>query len=56
MNWTRTSKYSGKSGIWTITEMIVAGESKFILYKNDDIVGRFDTKEEAKAAAEKEAE
>ena len=53
MKWTRVSPYAGTSGIWTITEFGKAGESKFLLYKHDEIVGRFDTKDDAKAAAEK---
>lgn len=52
LTWKRISPYAGQSGIWTITEVVSCGESKFLLYRKDEIVGRFDSKESAKIKAE----
>ncbi len=51
MNWIRVSPWAGQCGLWTITEMLVYGVSGFLLYHRDECVGKYDTKEAAKAAA-----
>lgn len=56
MNWKRVSEYAGQSGHWTITEMIVSGVSSFLLYRKDEIIGKFTTKDAAKSMAESFAE
>lgn len=51
--WRRLSDYAGQSGEWTITELISKGVSAFLLYRGEKIVGKFASKDEAKAEADR---
>lgn len=51
MRWQRNGEYAIQTGVWTIAKSLVGGQPRYLLYRCNDICGRHETAEAAKAAA-----